>query len=360
VIRAPLYEDSEDGPAVFNDDVLTSNCLHELREHPFTLAHFHEPVAVRTLIAFHELGIPVLLTEHSAFAEDSARVGSGCIPGAVASESMLELCRRDRQCLEIADAVICVSAGIAKELLKTPGRIPPIRIIENGISVKRFTEVDRCQVKSIRDQLTVAPGGRLVMFAGRACGNKGFGELVVASSIVRSKIPTVHFAFLIANFDQLALKRTGLSDVLPGGSTIVSNVQQVQMPAYYAAADIVVVPSRSDYFPMVALEAMAAGRPLIVSDIDPLDSLISDGVNGRVVHRVNGPAGVIDVAELSQAICELAQKPSSELNDMGQIGRERVLSQYSAARMVERTSCAYRDLLDGVWTPETCSNSVRI
>ncbi len=350
VIRAPLYDEGATG-LTFKGEVLTALCRQELTKRPFVLAHFHEPVAIDTINSLHEMGIPILLTQHSTFTTDIERFRRGAVAGASPSPVMLELCDRNRRCLQVADAVICVSRNAVAELRLSGVSLPPIRIICNGVDVNYFAKIDHREAAQLKLKFSGARG-RLVLFAGRACGSKGFAELLMARSLVHRTIPEAHFVFLLGNLTQQSLASSGLSDFLGSGATFLSNVTQEQMPTYYAAADIVVMPSRSECFGMVAIEAMAAGRPLVVSDVEPLNSMVTDGVNGRIVPRTGGNAEAVDVFQLAEAICELLRKSPFALDEMGRIGRERVVSKYSAAQMVELTSAAYRDLIGGVWSRE--------
>jgi len=67
----------------------------------------------------------------------------------------------------------------------------------------------------------------------------------------------------------------------------LGSLRQRELPSYYAAADVVVMPSYSESFGMVALEAMACGRPVIASRVGGLAYLVQDGVTGFHVQEGN-------------------------------------------------------------------------
>lgn len=98
------------------------------------------------------------------------------------------------------------------------------------------------------------------------------------------------------------------------------------VPALLAAADAYVLPSRSEAFPNGAIEAMAAGLPVIASAVGGLLDLIDEGRTGRLV-----PPG--DPEALAAALRTLIERPDAA-HAMGQAAREAVRQQYSFDRMV--------------------------
>lgn len=101
--------------------------------------------------------------------------------------------------------------------------------------------------------------------------------------------------------------------------------------------DVLVIPSLEEAFPLSALEAMAAARPVVASRVGGLSELVVDGVTGRLV-----PPG--DTEALVRCIAELAgDRP--RLAHMGDEGWERVHSLFSAARMMQQTAQLYDGLL---------------
>lgn len=80
---------------------------------------------------------------------------------------------------------------------------------------------------------------------------------------------------------RLAARRLGVSDRL----RFMEPVQHTELPELYRAADVVVVPSASESFGLVALEASACGTPVVATAVGGLRSIVHDGSSGYLVRR---------------------------------------------------------------------------
>lgn len=101
------------------------------------------------------------------------------------------------------------------------------------------------------------------------------------------------------------------------------------IPAILAAADIFVLPSHFEGLPMVVIEAMLAGLPVIASDIPGPREQVLAGVTGLLVPRGK-------TAPLAAALAELAGDPARR-RDMGGAGRARAIACYDETKVLERT-----------------------
>lgn len=105
----------------------------------------------------------------------------------------------------------------------------------------------------------------------------------------------------------------------------------------FGGFDVTVIPSRQDGLPLVCLEAMGAGCPVIASDAGGLPEMVEDGVTGRVV-----PAG--DVTALADALEQIVKDPELA-GRMGEAGRARFLAEFHVDRMVARTRAVYEEVV---------------
>ena len=109
------------------------------------------------------------------------------------------------------------------------------------------------------------------------------------------------------------------------------------MPAVLAAAHLVCLPSYREGLPKVLLEAAACGRAIVATDVPGCREIVADGDNGLLV-----PAR--DAAALADALLALINDPDLRRH-MGQRGRQRVLAEFSQARVIEETLAVYQELL---------------
>jgi glycosyltransferase involved in cell wall biosynthesis len=109
------------------------------------------------------------------------------------------------------------------------------------------------------------------------------------------------------------------------------------MENLYPAVDAVVLPSLREGLPMVLLEAMAHGKPVIATAVGEIPRVIRSGVEGLLVP----PS---DAGALGDAMLGLAASPARRLR-MGRAGRKRVRAEYSAAVMARRYRLLYEDIL---------------
>jgi len=113
------------------------------------------------------------------------------------------------------------------------------------------------------------------------------------------------------------------------------------LATYYRAADVVLVPSRSESFGLVALEASACGTPVVATAVGGLLSLVDDGVNGFLVPERDGQlfakrvAQILDDSELADAMRQRAVQRSTAYSWQGAARRmRRVVAEFAARDLV--------------------------
>jgi glycosyltransferase involved in cell wall biosynthesis len=112
---------------------------------------------------------------------------------------------------------------------------------------------------------------------------------------------------------------------------------QDDVPSFLHALDVFAFASRSEGFGQVVIEAMAAGKPVVVSRIAPLTEIVVDGESGLWAESESPES-------FAEKIIWLFSHPE-EARAMGRRGKERVYTLFSASRMVEETVCVYEATL---------------
>jgi glycosyltransferase involved in cell wall biosynthesis len=112
---------------------------------------------------------------------------------------------------------------------------------------------------------------------------------------------------------------------------------QRDVSPYYALFDALVLTSANEGTPVVAIEALAAGRPVVATRVGGVPDVVSDGEDGFLVE-------VGDVDGIAGKLAQLARDPELRRR-FGDRGRERVLPRYRVERLVDDVDALYRELL---------------
>lgn len=184
--------------------------------------------------------------------------------------------------LRNANAVIALTKDMKREMQRTCKR--DILVIPNGIDLERF---ENLPPDVMRGQLQVRAGERLVLFVGRFRPEKGARYLIEAMETIRQKNQPVRLILIGEGGEEEALKllvrQLNLGDYID----FLGQIPNEEVPRYMAAADVFVLPSLSEGFPNVILEAMASGLPIVATKVAGLAEIIKDGENGFLVEPEN-------------------------------------------------------------------------
>jgi glycosyltransferase involved in cell wall biosynthesis len=112
---------------------------------------------------------------------------------------------------------------------------------------------------------------------------------------------------------------------------------QDDVAPFYAAFDVLLLPSANEGTPVSAIEALAAGKPVVATRVGGVPDVVRDGVDGFLVE-----AG--DVDGLTDRLAELAADREAAQR-MGVTGRTRVLERYSVGRLIDDVDALYQRLL---------------
>lgn len=179
-------------------------------------------------------------------------------------------------------------------------------VIPPGVDTSRFYPIDKTEAKEF---VGVGPEKKLLLFVGRIEPLKGIDTLLRAMAIMRERghlDPLQHGLAIIGgdpdgSGKELSSEMTFLKDLesqlgLSDLVTFLGSRDQDTLQYYYSAAEVVVVPSEYESFGMVALEAMACGRPVVASETGGLAFLVKDGETGFHVPAGN-PSALADQLE---------------------------------------------------------------
>ncbi len=162
---------------------------------------------------------------------------------------------------------------------------------------------------------------RFFLFVGRLVAEKGVFDLLEAYRTLTPELRTdVGLVFVGEGAARPELSRHAAS-IQPGKVQFAGFAQREDLAAYYALAEVLILPTYTDTWGLVVNEAMACDLPIICSSAAGcVADLVEDGWNGRVV----APGAVVDLAS---AMDQLARSPDTQ-GRMGARSRQRIL-QYS-------------------------------
>ncbi|GAA0924695.1 glycosyltransferase [Nonomuraea longicatena] len=172
------------------------------------------------------------------------------------------------------DALVCVGDGEAAQGWGA-GIRHPLVVIRNGVDPARFVPADVVGRATARGKLGLPLGAPLAVCVGRLTRQKGQDVLLDAWPAVRRRCPDAVLALVGDGDLRAALERVA-------GPGVVFAGPAADVRPWYAAADLVVLPSRWEGLPLIALEALASGRSVVGTDIPGLAEVLTPEVGALV------------------------------------------------------------------------------
>lgn len=232
----------------------------------------------------------------------------------------------------LSDRIVAVSESV-KRSVAGPISADKIRVIPNSIDA---LPVEMGSGTSLRAELGIADDTAVAVTIGSLIREKGHNDLIDAALHVQQQGGRV--AFVIAGGGETAAIRALRERIGTAGLGDVVHLLGYRRDVHRLldAADMVVVPSLSESFSLVALEAMAAGKPVVATDCGGPAEIVVDGVTGFIVPVANPSA-------LGNRVLALAASRTTA-QAMGEKGKERFARLYTAERYAANFADLYREL----------------
>lgn len=230
-------------------------------------------------------------------------------------------------------AVSHANAGYLIEELRLPAR--KVRAIPNGVDVERFAAPQPAALDP-RPTLGIGADELLLICVARLEPQKGHGVLLEALAHLE---PDVRARLRLVCLGDGALRQQLEEQTVALGLSerVVWAGYCPHIERWLAVADVFVLPSFYEGLPLVALEAAAAGRPVVATAVDGTPEAVGDGDNGLLV-----PAG--DATALAAALARLAADPALR-RALGDRGRQRARLEFGLERQLAATGDYYCELL---------------
>ena len=262
-----------------------------------------------------ELDIPLVHTMHTMGRVKNLNLAEGEVP-----EPMIRV-QGETQVVAAADALVANTDAEAASLVSLYEACPDnVLVVSPGVNLKVFTPgAGRI---AAREALQMDKNAHVISFVGRIQPHKGPEVLIRAVAEMVSHSPNLR-AKLITNImggasgaNQSEVERLkelttwlGIDDVV----RFAPPVPREELPQWYRASDLVCVPSYSESFGLVALEAQACGTPVVATAVGGLRTAVADGISGVLVDGH-------DPRAWSSVLARLLQEPQRRvLLSMGAI-----------------------------------------
>ncbi len=325
---------------VFAREVLRTEAAQPVGHYDVVHSHYWLSGQVGAL-ARDRWGVPLVHSMHTMAKVKNDALADGDTPEPTARII------GEEQVVEAADLLVANTDLEAKQLINLYDADPArVEVIHPGVDLEMFRPHDRGHVRRV---LGLPADATVLMFAGRIQPLKAPDVLLRAVAVLLARDPSLRPGLVVPivggpsgsgldHPESLAQLATalGLADVV----RFVPPVDQATLADWYAAADLVAVPSYNESFGLVAVEAQAVGTPVVAAAVGGLTTVVADGRSGvlveghdpgvwaEAVHRlVRDPALR---ARLGTGAVEQANRFSWDLT------ADRTLATYERARLAMR------------------------
>jgi glycosyltransferase involved in cell wall biosynthesis len=287
-------------------------------------AHWAIPTGPAAVQAARRLGLPSVITMHGGDVYVNPEQGYD-FPTRWYVRPPL------RWTLRHAGALTAITEDCRQHALRAGAPDQSMHLVFNGTDLRRFSP---------------APGGKpvdpkygpLMIFACRQLfPRKGIRFLIEAAAQLKPRFPELRVVVAGDGFERPELIKLAETLGIADQVTFLGWVPNSDLPPYYRAAAISVIPSLEEGFGIPAAEAMGCETPVVASDAGGLPEVVEHGVTGLIVPRG-------DSAALAEAMGTLLADPARRA-EMGRAGRERALRLFDWDRTAEQFEKIYASVL---------------
>ena len=307
------------------------------------LAHWVLPMGPVGAIVASCLGRPLVVVAHGSDVNRYASQGFG-----------QRLCR---WALSRSQRVVAVSHDLEEQLMHKFG-VPMGKLVylPMGVDAELFhlpseetarqqtagrddeRHVDRrtSACREAKNRLSLRPDSVVLLFVGDLISTKGVPELVAAWHRLRQRQIDVSLCLLGDGALREGLEAELHGEIRDGDCRLPGRVPQGELPVWYRAADLFVLPSHSEGTPVVVMEALACGLPVVSTRVGGIGELVEDGVSGCIIPPR-------DVETLSATLEAL-------IADEARLERfRRRLRRHPRDYSSRASACRLRGVLEEVW-----------
>ena len=236
------------------------------------------------------------------------------------------------------DRVIAISEAVEDYLIKDFGvKRDKIALVYNGIDVKKFLKDFSDKEKDeLKDSFGIRKDHSVIGTIARFTPDKGHDVLLYALFDILKQKPNVQCVFVGDGKERYKIQdiveRLGLSE------NVIFVKSQINTVSVLATIDVFMfTPRRKEGLGLVLLEAMAAGRPVVATNVGGVGTIVQDGINGFLVSP-SKPELLVEPTIRLLKDKELYKK-------MSQAGRECVVQKFSINGMADKVDRLYKEII---------------
>jgi glycosyltransferase involved in cell wall biosynthesis len=291
-----------------------------VKQHRIDLIHSHKMEVIGANIIGKWLGIPTIQTVHELARKPLIAYKFVAGLNHLFNDKVIVLCER--------------SKIMFRWFRKDSGKLVKIY---NGISKTSYDPREGSRPETLRNQLRLSSGDRIVITIARLSPMKGLEYLIEAAARIRVSDPTIKFVIVgDVAFDHERAYKDGLARLIERlelENTVFMLGLRRDVPELLMQSDVLVLPSVYDIFPTVILEAMSMGLPVVATDV------------GGVPEMVRGNTGILVAASDSEALREaIIRIFTMDVERMGHHAAALYLQEFTQEQYVGRTTALYEEL----------------
>jgi glycosyltransferase involved in cell wall biosynthesis len=288
-------------------------------------AHWAIPTGPAAVHAARRLGLPSVITMHGGDVYVNPAQGYDFPTRWYVRPAL-------RWTLRHAAALTAITEDCRQHALRAGAPVRSVHLVFNGTDLRRFSPEPN-------GNRAVDPryGEHMIFACRQLFPRKGIRFLIEAAAALKPRFPDVKVVIAGDGFERPELIGLAESLGIARDVTFLGWVPNSELPPYYRAAAVSVIPSLEEGFGIPAAEAMGCQTPVVASDAGGLPEVVEDGVTGLVVPRGDSRA-------LADAIGTLLADPARRVQ-MGRAGRERALRLFDWDRTAEQLERIYDDVL---------------
>jgi len=181
-----------------------------------------------------------------------------------------------KETLKEADKIITVSKATKEYVLSLGAKPEKIKVLHNGVDLERFRPLARKR-EEIRKKLGIPQKAIVALTVRRLVYKNGIDTLIECANIAVKKNPKITFLMVGKGPDQSSVEIRAKQLGIENNFKLTGFIKDEYLPFHYNAADFFVLPSKSgEGLPLVALEAMACGLPVIATNVGGISEVLMD------------------------------------------------------------------------------------